>query len=138
MSRCAVEKKDARRLTCNTSSSLNGHTDIATTNVDLVTTATDNASQDTIDAIDCLPFSQASTSPSSGTVPTTDDCYNNKEDLQQTIDCQVIKDHYPLRRDLILKRRRLAAEIWDLLGLPSCGYVYRDGDVQDELLIVET
>ncbi|KAF8997788.1 hypothetical protein BDQ17DRAFT_1428911 [Cyathus striatus] len=101
-------KEDAGSPACNASSSLADHTNVAATYTDPVTTATDNTSQDTTDAIDCIPFSQTSeqlisTSPSSDMVPTTDDCYSDKEDLQQTIDLEAIKDCYPLRRNLILK-----------------------------------
>ncbi|KAF8996276.1 hypothetical protein BDQ17DRAFT_1429878 [Cyathus striatus] len=127
-------KEDAGSPAHNASSSLADHTNVAATYTDPITTATDNAGQDTTDAIDRIPFSQTSeqlisASPSSDTVPTTDDCYSDKEDLQQTIDFEAIKDCYPLRRDVILKHRHLAAEVWDVLGLLSCGYVYRDGDV---------
>ncbi|KAF8997778.1 hypothetical protein BDQ17DRAFT_1362998 [Cyathus striatus] len=101
-------KEDAGSPARNAGSSLADHTDATVTNVDPVTTATDNAGQDITDAIDRLLISQTSeqrisASPCSSAVPTTDDCYSDKEDLQQTIDFEAIKDRYPLRRDLILK-----------------------------------
>ncbi|KAF8997782.1 hypothetical protein BDQ17DRAFT_1363004 [Cyathus striatus] len=91
-----LSAEDAGSPARNASSSLADHTDAAVTNVDPVITATDNTAQDITDAIDRLPISQISEQrisapPCSSAVPTTDDCYSDKEDLQQTIYFGAIK-----------------------------------------------
>ncbi|KAF8908560.1 hypothetical protein CPB84DRAFT_1822099 [Gymnopilus junonius] len=49
-------------------------------------------------------------------------------DVHLKVDVQAIRRNYPARRASLRKRRRLSDEMWEILGLESCGVVHKNSD----------
>ncbi|KAF8638982.1 hypothetical protein AX17_001814 [Amanita inopinata Kibby_2008] len=87
----------------------------------------------------CMTGQGSSATNSEPISPRTSDTYNDAEsDVCIQVNANDIARRYPQTKTLKYKRRCNYESFWDLLGLPSCGYVFLDANDQldDELKIV--
>ncbi|KAF8873767.1 hypothetical protein BD779DRAFT_282180 [Infundibulicybe gibba] len=67
--------------------------------------------------------------------PSSDPSQCNKDkdgDISVEINLRDIAERAPEAKRIRRERRASSAGVWDLLGLPSCGYVYSDFDERQE------
>ncbi|KAF4616294.1 hypothetical protein D9613_008359 [Agrocybe pediades] len=74
--------------------------------------------------------------PPPKSIPTLQARSSGKEEDVANINVDSIKHNYPVTRGNVQERRRTWKELWDMLGVESCGVVMKTHDCPDDLAVL--